>query len=152
MTKLGLGVKGLAIATDITYISNMVFTDAYLIITKTASKTYVKFDRDALRGWGYYLKIGIPGACMLCFEWWAFELLAIFSGYLGVVQLAAEVVVINMITFIFMMPLGVSYAASCLVGNYIGERRISLAKRFANYTILFDVILTIIILIILGTL
>jgi len=57
---------------------------------------------------------------MLCFEWWAFELLAIFSGYLGVIALAAEVVIINLVTFIFMLPLGISYAASSLVGNAIG--------------------------------
>jgi hypothetical protein len=31
---------------------------------------------------------------MVCFEWWAFELLAIFSGIIGVKELAAEIVII----------------------------------------------------------
>lgn len=57
---------------------------------------------------------------MLCFEWWAFEFLAIFSGYISVAALAAEVVIINLVAFIFMMPLGISFAASSLVGYYVG--------------------------------
>lgn len=87
---------------------------------------------------------------MLCFEWWAFELLAIFTGLLGVDQLAAEVVIINMITFIFMLPLGISYTASALTGNFVGEKKIDLAKRFATLTIVLDIILTSIIVLLLG--
>lgn len=87
---------------------------------------------------------------MLCFEWWAFELLAIYTGLLGVVQLAAEVVIINMITFVFMLPLGISYTASALTGNFIGENKIALAKRFAIMTIVLDVILTSIVVLLLG--
>ena len=97
-----------------------------------------------------YLKIGVPGMLMLCFEWWAFELLAIFTGLIGVKDLAAEVVIINIVTFIFMLPLGISYAASALTGVYLGERRIILAKRYATLTIVVDVILTSIIVALLG--
>lgn len=87
---------------------------------------------------------------MLCFEWWAFELLAIFTGLISVTALAAEVVIINMISFIFMLPLGISYTASALTGNFIGEGKIQLAKRFAIMTIILDVILTSILVLLLG--
>jgi len=87
---------------------------------------------------------------MLCFEWWAFELLAIFTGLISVAALAAEVVIINMISFIFMLPLGISYTASALTGNLIGEGKVQLAKRFALMTIILDVILTSIIVMLLG--
>lgn len=89
-----------------------------------------------------FLKIGIPGMLMLCFEWWAFELLALFTGLLGVDQLATEVMIINMISFIFMLPLGISYSASALTGNYIGEGKIDLAKKFAQMTIIFCIFCT----------
>jgi MATE family multidrug resistance protein len=82
---------------------------------------------------------------MLCFEWWAFEFLAIFAGLIGVKDLAAEIVVINITTFIFMLPLGISYAASALVGNMLGAGRIDLAKKFAMLTIVLDLIITTII-------
>ena len=57
---------------------------------------------------------------MQCFEWWAFELIAIFAGLIGVKELAAQVAVINVIGFVYMIPLGVQYAASGMVGNAIG--------------------------------
>ena len=89
--------------------------------------------------------------CMLCFEWWAFELLAIFTGYISVNDLAAEVMIINLITFIFMLPLGISYSASALTGNFLGEGKIDLSKKFAQMAVIFDIILTSIIVIVLGT-
>ena len=67
-----------------------------------------------------YLSIGIPGACMLCFEWWVFELLAIFSGLMSVEALAAEVIVVNIVTLVFMVPLGTAYAASAFTGYFLG--------------------------------
>lgn len=97
------------------------------------------------------MKIGVPGALMLCFEWWCFELLALLSGLLGVDVLAAEVVIINIITFIFMVPLGTSYAASALTGCYIGCREIELAQSYSKLCIAFNTVITIIIIVILGT-
>ena len=57
---------------------------------------------------------------MLCFEWWCFELLAIFSGLMSVEALAAEVIVVNLVTLIFMVPLGTGYAASAFTGYFLG--------------------------------
>lgn len=88
---------------------------------------------------------------MLCFEWWCFELLALLSGILGVDELAAEVVIINIITFIFMVPLGTSYAASALTGYNLGMKKIDLAQRYSKLCILFNTSITIVIIIILGT-
>lgn len=86
---------------------------------------------------------------MLCFEWWAFELLALFSGYMGTEYLAAEVVIINIVTFIFMIPLGISFCASALVGQGLGQLDEKLAKRFGFLCILVNFIVTVIILVIL---
>ena len=96
------------------------------------------------------MKIGVPGMLMLCFEWWAFELLAIFSGLIGVTELAAEVVIINIVSFIFMLPLGVSYSASALTGNFLGEGKIDLAKRFATLAVVFNIIVTTVIVLLFG--
>ena len=57
---------------------------------------------------------------MLCFEWWVFELLAIFSGLMSVEALAAEVIVVNIVTLVFMVPLGTAYAASAFTGYFLG--------------------------------
>lgn len=79
---------------------------------------------------------------MVCFEWWAFEILAIFTGYISVKDLAAEVVIINIVSLVFMLPLGISFSASALTGNYLGQLKIDLAKRFAFLCILLNVLLT----------
>lgn len=42
------------------------------------------YDKSIYRELVKYLRIGVSGMLMLCFEWWAFELLAIFTGLLGV--------------------------------------------------------------------
>jgi MATE family multidrug resistance protein len=41
-------------------------------------------DSSSFSGWGEYLKISLPGTVMMCAEWWAFELLVLLSGILGV--------------------------------------------------------------------
>jgi MATE family multidrug resistance protein len=147
---------GAAIATTITYILNMIIADIWIRAKSKEDGEFedmVFFYNNSM--WDgeelcKFLKVGVPGMFMLCFEWWAFELLAIFSGLLSVKDLAAEVVIINMITFIFMLPLGISYAASGLTGLYLGKGRIAKAKQYATMTILFNVICTSIICLILG--
>lgn len=150
---MDLRERGAAAATNITYILNMLISDLWIRYLRDDQFKHMVFlpDKSILQGIGLYLKIGIPGMLMLCFEWWAFELLALFTGTLGVYQLATEVVIINMISFIFMMPLGISYSASALTGNYIGEGKIDLAKKFALMTLFFCALLTSVIVLILGT-
>ena len=89
---------------------------------------------------------------MLCFEWWVFELLAIFSGLMSVEALAAEVVIVNIVSFIFMLPLGISYAASAFTGIFLGAQKVPQAKKYARLTMLFNIFLTCIVILILGLL
>ena len=55
-----------------------------------------------------------------CFEWWCFEILAIFAGLISAEALGAQVIIINITNLIFMVPLGASYAASMFIGNFLG--------------------------------
>lgn len=138
---------GAALATDLTYILNMILGDLFLAKSNKFIRTRAKLDNSLYKEWFTYLKIGIPGALMLCFEWWAFEFLAIFSGYISVASLAAEVIIINIVAFIFMMPLGISFAASSLTGFYIGKGNVPMAKRYANLIMIFNIILIVFIII-----
>ena len=84
--KMGLRERGAAAATNITYILNMIIADVIIRMKQNTTFEGMVFfyDKSVLQGIGNYLKIGIPGMLMLCFEWWAFELLALFTGTLGV--------------------------------------------------------------------
>lgn len=76
---------------------------------------------------------------MQCFEWWAFELIAIFAGLISVKDLAAQVAIINVIGFVYMIPLGVQFAASGLVGNAIGAKNPRQAKKYAACCVILAV-------------
>lgn len=66
------------------------------------------------------MKLAAPTTALQCIEWWAFEFIVIFAGIIGVKELAAQVAIINVLGFLFMIPLGTQYAASGLVGNMLG--------------------------------
>jgi multidrug resistance protein, MATE family len=121
----------------------MMLADLLVRFNDKFKKTRQNSSYDSIfRNWGCYLKIGIPSAFMVCFEWWAFEILVVFSGYISIPALASEVIIVNIVSFVFMMPLGISYAASSLTGYYVGQGKVKLAKRFAFLTILLNMILS----------
>jgi MATE family multidrug resistance protein len=62
----------------------------------------------------------IISALVCCAEWWAFEVVALFVGMLGSVQLSAFICVTNLggITFQFSAACGAT--AATLVGNALG--------------------------------
>lgn len=78
--------KGAAIATNITWLLNMIITDVVIRYKQhTDFKHMIKFyDMSVFKDIGLYLKIGVPNMLMLCCEWWIFEILTIFAGLLGV--------------------------------------------------------------------
>ena len=69
---------------------------------------------------------------MLCSEWWAFEVLTFMGGTLGVLELAALTICLNLHSLLFRVPLGITEATSALLGNAIGANNVTLAKRFAS--------------------
>jgi multidrug resistance protein, MATE family len=150
ITKLDMREVGAALATNITYILNMVIQDFWIYKDTALRRSFRMPNNTIFQEIGSYLKIGIPGAMMLCFEWWCFELLAIFSGLMSVEALAAEIIVVNIVTFIFMVPLGCSYAASAFTGYFCATGQIDQAKRYSRLTILFNSIITVVIIIVLG--
>jgi MATE family multidrug resistance protein len=79
-----------------------------------------------------FVSLGTPGLAMLCSEWWAFEFLTIFASELGAAQVSAQTITMQMSSLAFMIPLGISVAASSLVGNAIGANNMKFAKELSN--------------------
>lgn len=67
-----------------------------------------------------FMKLGIPGALMLCAEWIGFEIHGLMAGWLGVTPLAAQSILLNTNYTIFSFPLGMSIATTVMVGNNMG--------------------------------
>lgn len=54
---------------------------------------------------------------MLMLEWWAYEVMTLLSGYIGVNEQASQVVIMNIIALLFMIALGLNQAASATIGQ-----------------------------------
>ena len=76
----------------------------------------------APRGLARYVALGLPVGLQLALEANAFTIAMMMVGWIGVRELAAHQVVMNMAAFTFMLPLGVSIGASARAGNLIGAR------------------------------
>jgi MATE family multidrug resistance protein len=94
---LGLGYRGAAIATAITYTSLPVLLLFYIYYF-TKNTAWGGFElKEALnpRLLVQFLRLGIPGVLQICSEWWCFEIVGLAAGILGETQLAAQSILIN---------------------------------------------------------
>ena len=77
------------------------------------------------------LRLGIPIGLQYLLEYGAFAAAALLMGVLGTTQMAAHQIAINLASFTFMVPLGVSTATAVMVGHAIGAGDESQARRSA---------------------
>jgi len=73
-----------------------------------------------------FLKLGGAGCAAICFEWWAFELLALLAGLLprrSDVFIGAHAVLFNLAAFLYMGLSGCASAASVRTGLALGAGR-----------------------------
>ncbi|WP_337170556.1 MATE family efflux transporter [Gemmatimonas aurantiaca] len=105
--------------------------------------------RDMLRPWHpeshrwgplwRMMRIGIPIGIQWFFESFAFGLTALFMGWMGTASLAGHEIALNMAAMTFMVPLGISGAASAVVGRAIGRGDLPSARRDAAAAIVCGV-------------
>jgi multidrug resistance protein, MATE family len=67
------------------------------------------------------LKLGLPIGAQMMLEGGAFNVMALLMGWLGVAQVAAHQIALNLASLAFMVPLGVSSAAAVIVGHAVGR-------------------------------
>ncbi|HEX6998654.1 MAG TPA: MATE family efflux transporter [Gammaproteobacteria bacterium] len=82
------------------------------------------------------LALGAPIGAQMVLEIGAFGMVAILMGRLGVVQVAAHQVAINLASLTFMVPLGVSSAAAVIVGHAVGRGDPGAVRRSTSAAIL----------------
>eukprot|EP00252_Welwitschia_mirabilis_P021365 TRINITY_DN5471_c0_g2_i1.p1 TRINITY_DN5471_c0_g2~~TRINITY_DN5471_c0_g2_i1.p1 ORF type:complete len:408 (+),score=57.52 TRINITY_DN5471_c0_g2_i1:1108-2331(+) len=120
--KAGLGIKGAALALDIAYWFNVTLLLLYIIFFPACAKTRTMISKDALHDIKDFLKVAIPSAVMICFEWWSFEILVLLSGLLPNPELETSALSICHTTssLAYMIPYGFGAAASTRVSNELG--------------------------------
>ncbi len=78
---------------------------------------------------GRMLRVGTPIGVQMLFEWGAFAAIGLLMGSLGVIQMAAHQVALNLASVTFMVPLGVSSAAAVIVGHAVGREDAAAVRR-----------------------
>lgn len=68
------------------------------------------------------INLGVPGGFQMFFEVGGFSFSAIMVGWIGVNELAAHQIALNLASMTFMVGLGISIAATIRIGNYLGKR------------------------------
>ena len=67
---------------------------------------------------------------MICGEWWARLIIAALAGVIGVQDLAANTIFIQVLSIMIMVPIGIQAVTCGIIGNCIGANNVPLAKRF----------------------
>ncbi len=85
----------------------------------------------ALQPLGRILLLGAPIGIQYELELGIFNLVGLMMGWLGAIPMAANQVALSIASITFMVPLGVSIAASVLVGHAVGRGDAAEARRAA---------------------
>ncbi|KAM7217579.1 MatE domain containing protein [Rhypophila decipiens] len=137
--KLGFGFQGAPMAVAIT--QTMLPCLLFLYVWKVdGSQAWGGFNKAALRNWFPMVRLALPGCIMVVAEWFAFEILTLACGRIGVTTLAAQSILVTVTSTTFQIPFPLSVAGSTRVANLIGARLVDAAKTSAKVTVVFGVI------------
>ncbi|MGH0170728.1 UNVERIFIED_CONTAM: hypothetical protein FKN15_002779, partial [Acipenser sinensis] len=125
---LDLGVAGSAGANVISQFILMVLLFGYIHWKKLHKDTWAGWTTECLQEWGDFVRLAIPSMLMLCIEWWTYEIGGFLAGLISEVELGAQSVIYELAYITYMVPLGISVAASVRVGNALGAGNTEEAK------------------------
>uniref|UniRef100_A0A7N5P906 Solute carrier family 47 member 1 n=1 Tax=Ailuropoda melanoleuca TaxID=9646 RepID=A0A7N5P906_AILME len=141
--QLHLGVMGSALANTISQYTLALLLFLYIRVRKLHQATWGGWSRACLEDWTSFFNLAIPGMLMLCMEWWAYEIGNLLSGILGMVELGAQSVMYELTVILYMIPSGLSVAASVQIGNALGAGKIEQAKTSSTVALLVTGVLAV---------
>ena len=144
VTILDMKVKGAAIATAITYSTNFIAITLFIHFKEESvhRDAWHLFNYDWIKRIDEFLKYGVPASLMLIMEWWSYELLHIYAGWLGLHELATWIILFSILNVWFIFAFGTSYATAGLIGNSLGAGHAHKSKIYGFSTLLWIFIST----------
>ena len=123
--KLNLGVFGLAFAINITYSTFLTAITLYSCFTKrrTVRDAWFMPSLESFHDWVKIFELGIPGSLMYFVDWSAFEILALMSGLIGVIELSTMGIILVCAPFFESFAFGMQMTVVVFVGNAIGAEK-----------------------------
>jgi MATE family multidrug resistance protein len=89
--------------------------------------------------------IGLPISGAMMLEWGLFSSAALLVGWIGTTALAAHQVALQVATILFMIPMGISLAATVRVGHAIGRGDAAASRRAGFAAILLGAALAVVV-------
>ncbi|KAL3686058.1 hypothetical protein R1sor_004080 [Riccia sorocarpa] len=138
----GLGFRGAAIANGISQWINVLCLALYVNSSSTCKKTWTGFSRAAVHDIHLFLKIAVPSTIMTCLEYWCFDCVVLMSGLLANPQLETSSlsICINIGGLIYMVPSGLSAAASTRVSHKLGAGLPQAAKSLVKLVVILTIV------------
>ncbi|TGJ87008.1 hypothetical protein E0Z10_g1777 [Xylaria hypoxylon] len=150
--RLGFGLYGAPIATGISYWVSFLLLVAYAAFIRGHECWGGLDPKLAISHLWPFARLALLGVIQVGTEWWAFEIVALAAGRLGMIPLAAQSVIMTVDQIINTIPFGLGVAASSRIGNLLGAQRPQEAARAAHCAAVLSVLNGAIILgILMGT-
>lgn len=114
-----LGVFGAGLATTVTQAS-MVLALWGVLRMPRFTELQLRFHGPKAREIARIVRLGLPIGGMLVAEFGVFAVAAVLIGQISAAALAAHQIAMGVASFTYMLPLGISIAASIRVGQFVG--------------------------------
>ncbi|TVY10516.1 MATE family efflux transporter [Paenibacillus cremeus] len=128
-----LGGVGAGVASALTYW--VVCLIAFGVITKfkpfSEYRIIQQLHRISFAAWKDQLKIGLPIGFAIFFETSIFAAVTLLMSEFNTVTIAAHQAAINFASFLYMVPMSISFALTILVGFEAGARRYKDARQYS---------------------
>ncbi|WVZ86785.1 hypothetical protein U9M48_033518 [Paspalum notatum var. saurae] len=134
VTVLGLGIRGVALASVLANLNLLLFLLAYIFFRGVHRRTGgFALSRDSFRGWGELVSLALPSCVSVCLEWWWYEIMILLCGLLLNPQatVASMGILIQTTSLIYIFPSSLSFGVSTRVSNELGADRPQQASRAA---------------------
>ncbi|XP_047066713.1 protein DETOXIFICATION 18-like [Lolium rigidum] len=149
---LGLGFAGPAMTTSVSLWLSCVMLAAYIIFSKRFKRTWGGFSAEAFQYVLPGLKLAVPSAVMVCFEYWSFEILVLLAGLMPDSQMSTSIIAmcVNTESISYMITYGFAAAISTRVSNELGAGNTDKAKKAVKVTLMLSILLGVTFLLLLG--
>ncbi|OWB78780.1 hypothetical protein B5S32_g2982 [[Candida] boidinii] len=142
----GIGYLGAPLSVAINYWLMALGLFLYTVTTNSEIKPLKCWDglniSKSFKNWGKLFSLALPSVIMIEAEFLAFEILTLFSSYLGTTVLASQSLITTIASLSYQVPFGVSIASATRVANYLGAGIPHSAKISADMTLVLTILVS----------
>jgi len=104
----------------------------YIYKSGKFDKSIAPWNKEVFNGWKSFFTVCGSSGILHCLCAWAHYMMGIFAGHLTDAELSAHTSLLNILGWMYMMPVGIGNAANILVGNKLGGRNVAEAIIYAK--------------------